>query len=241
MKKIISTLTLLMSASISVAHASNSDIIASLNKVGLNKADIKIEDLPIKSIKSVTTPDGIVYITEDGKYLIPGPIYDLQGARPENITDKANRASPVETVKLIATISKDAIEYKAKNEKYVVSVFTDYTCGYCKKLHEEIESYLNSGITVRYFAFPRQGLNSQIATDMQSIWSTKDRKAAFDNAYKGGTISPASSMVPFVKMQYEVGLKIGISGTPAIILPNGEMIPGYMPAAELLKTLDENH
>lgn len=54
-------------------------------------------------------------------------------------------------------------------------VFTDITCGYCHKLHEEMKDYNALGITVRYLAFPRQGLESQAEQDMKSIWCAKDK------------------------------------------------------------------
>ena len=38
-------------------------------------------------------------------------------------------------------------------------------------------------------------------------------------------------------MEYELGDKMGVNGTPALIKADGELIPGYMPAAELAQTL----
>lgn len=233
MKKLTITLSILSSLLIGQAHASDADIMSTLEKLGYSKENIQITNTPVDSMKSVTTPDGVFYVTEDGKFLTQGPIYDMRGATPQNIANADN-------LKLISTIEKDAIIYQAKDEKYAIYVFTDYTCSYCKKLHQEIDSYLDLGISVHYFAFPRQGLDSQVAKDMQSIWSTKDRKEAFDNAYKGGKISPASSMVPYVQMQFNVGRKLGISGTPAIILPNGQLLSGYVPANELINILNRN-
>ncbi|GAA5112355.1 bifunctional protein-disulfide isomerase/oxidoreductase DsbC [Orbus sasakiae] len=233
MKKLTITLSILSSLLIGQAHASDADIMSTLEKLGYSKENIQITNTPVDSMKSVTTPDGVFYVTEDGKFLTQGPIYDMRGATPQNIANADN-------LKLISTIEKDAIVYQAKDEKYAIYVFTDYTCSYCKKLHQEIDSYLDLGISVHYFAFPRQGLDSQVAKDMQSIWSTKDRKEAFDNAYKGGKISPASSMVPYVQMQFNVGRKLGISGTPAIILPNGQLLSGYVPANELINILNRN-
>lgn len=230
MKKTLLTLTILAGVFASHAYASDADIQATMLKLGYQKNQIKINKSPVTTMKTVTTDDAIFYVTTDGKFLTQGPIYNMQGKQAENIADEIN-------LKLIKSIENNAIVYKAKDPKYDIYVFTDYTCGYCKKLHEEIDSYLKLGISVHYFAFPRKGLESDVAKDMQSIWSAKDRKAAFDNAYKGGKISPATSMVPFVKSQFQVGLKIGLTGTPAIVLPNGQLHSGYVPAEELLEIL----
>ncbi|WP_085247703.1 bifunctional protein-disulfide isomerase/oxidoreductase DsbC [Gilliamella mensalis] len=230
MKKLVLCLGLaLISTSV---LASNIDIEKSFNKLGYDSKDLNITNSPVQGLKSVSTPEGIFYVTEDGRYLTQGPIYDVQGDEPENIANSNN-------LKLIKSIEKDAIVYKAKNEKYIISVFTDYTCHYCKLLHENINQYLDAGISVHYFAFPRAGDDSDVGKNMQSIWSMADRKAAFEKAYKGDTIAPASSMVPYVTQQFNVGKRLGINGTPAIFLPNGQLVSGYVKADKLIEMLDK--
>lgn len=233
MKKLTMTLGVVTSLLVGSAMASDADVMATLQKLGYEKDSIQITETPMSTMKKAITPDGVLYVSDDGQFLTQGPIYDVRGNVPQNIANKDN-------LKLLNSIKNDAIVYQAKDQKYDVYVFTDYTCGYCKKLHQEINDYLNLGISVHYLAYPRQGLDSQTAKDMQSIWSIKDRKAAFDNAYKGGKISPASSTIPYVQTQYNVGKKIGLSGTPAIILPNGQLLSGYVPAKDLLKILEQN-
>ncbi|MCO6544247.1 MAG: bifunctional protein-disulfide isomerase/oxidoreductase DsbC [Gilliamella sp.] len=232
MKKLVICLGLALISSSVLAN--NNEIAKALDKFGYDSKESKIFDSPIKDFKSVSTPEGIVYVSKDGKFLIQGSIFDLQGDEPENIANSIN-------LSLIKSIEKDAIIYKAKNEKYIISVFTDYTCHYCKLLHENIDKYLEAGISVHYFAFPRAGANSDVGKNMQSIWSMADRKAAFDNAYKGSAISPASSMIPYVTQQFNVGKKLGIGGTPAIVLPNGQLVSGYVPADKLIEFLDHKN
>lgn len=228
MKKLVISLGLaLISTSV---LASDADITKTMEKLGFSNKEITIENNPVQGLKSVNTPDGIFYITEDGKFLTQGPIYNLEGNEPVNIANSNN-------LKLMKSIEKDAIVYKAPKEKYIISVFTDYTCHYCKLLHENINQYLDVGISVHYFAFPRAGASSDVGKNMQSIWSVADRKAAFDNAYKGNSISPANSMVPYVTQQFNVGKKLGISGTPALVLPDGQLVSGYVPADKLIEIL----
>lgn len=228
MKKLVISLSLaLISTSV---LATNADITNTMEKLGFSSKEITIENNPVKGLKSVTTPDGIFYVTDDGKFLTQGPIYNLEGSEPVNIANSNN-------LKLMKSIEKDAIVYQAPNEKYVISVFTDYTCHYCKLLHENINQYLDAGISVHYFAFPRAGADSEVGKNMQSIWSVVDRKAAFEDAYKGNKISPANSMIPYVTQQFNVGKKLGISGTPALVLPDGQLVSGYVPANKLIEIL----
>jgi hypothetical protein len=37
-------------------------------------------------MKTVLTNSGVLYVTEDGKHIIQGPMYDVSGAQPVNVT-----------------------------------------------------------------------------------------------------------------------------------------------------------
>jgi len=178
----------------------------------------------------VLTDNGVLYVSEDGKHILQGPLYDVSGKEPVNVTNQ------LLTGKLEA-LKDQMIVYKAPKQKHVITVFTDITCGYCHKLHEQMKEYNDLGITVRYLAFPRQGLNSQAEKDMQSIWCTADKAKAFDQAMKGDAVSPATCKTDISK-HYALGVQFGIQGTPAIILENGMMIPGYQGPKEMAAMLD---
>ncbi|EPF13690.1 MULTISPECIES: bifunctional protein-disulfide isomerase/oxidoreductase DsbC [Cedecea] len=219
----------LLAASISgFAHADDAAIKQSLAKLGVQGADI--QSAPVAGMKTVLTDSGVLYVTEDGKHVIQGPLYDVSGAQPINVTNQ------LLTGKLNA-LEKEMIIYKAPKEQHVITVFTDITCGYCHKLHEEISDYNALGITVRYLAFPRQGLQSQAESDMKSIWCAKDRNKAFDAAMKGGNVAPASCDINLAN-HYNLGVQFGVQGTPAIVLSNGTMIPGYQGPKEMKQMLD---
>ncbi len=166
---------------------------------------------------------GVLYVTDDGKHIIQGPMYDVSGAHPVNVTNKLLMSQ-------LNALEKEMIVYKAPDEKHVITVFTDITCGYCHKLHEEMKDYNALGITVRYLAFPRQGLESQAEQDMKSIWCAKDKNKAFDDAMAGKGVKPASCDVNIAD-HYALGVQLGVSGTPAIVLSNGlHYYDVYMPA-----------
>ena len=191
-----------------------------------------ISDAPIDGLVQVFTNRGLFFASKDGQYFVEGKIYDIQ--KRELLNDSQMRPY---IQKLMAQSQNDVIEYKAKNEKYVVNVFTDPSCGYCRKLHNEMQGYNDAGITVRYLAFPRGGLGSETSLQMQHIWCSKDSQAALTAAKDGDAVEPVMCNNP-VKKQYEMGQSFGISGTPAIILPNGRLIPGYQPPKQLLAQLE---
>lgn len=230
MKKSFAMFSLLAVALCGTAHADDAAIQQSLAKLGVQSTDIQTS--PVAGMKTVLTNSGVLYVTEDGKHIIQGPMYDVSGAQPVNVTNQLLMGK-------LNALDKEMIVYKAAQEKHVITVFTDITCGYCHKLHEEMKDYNALGITVRYLAFPRQGVQSQAEQDMKSIWCAKDRNKAFDDAMKGQGVQPASCDIDIAK-HYALGVQFGVNGTPAIVLNDGYVVPGYQGPQEMKAFLDEH-
>ncbi|WP_334469017.1 bifunctional protein-disulfide isomerase/oxidoreductase DsbC [Arsenophonus sp. PmNCSU2021_1] len=231
MKKNIVWLIGLLAAMSHSALADDVAIKRTLNKMGIETENI--HPSPIVGLSTVITSQGLVYVTEDGKYLLEGPIYDLSGPMPVNVTNQI-------LAKKIEAMSDQMIIFKAPEEKYVVTVFTDVTCGYCKKFHQDIAEYNKKGITIRYLAFPRNGLHHESAKTMTSIWCSADRQKALTDAFKGETISPIEKCKTVdIAAQFNIGHMLGINGTPAMVLEDGTVIPGYMTADDLVKGLEK--
>ncbi|MFC0322376.1 bifunctional protein-disulfide isomerase/oxidoreductase DsbC [Gallibacterium melopsittaci] len=227
MKK--SMLALLLAVTATTTLADDAQITAELKKLGVK--DIEIQPSPLAGIKTAITDQGIVYISEDGKYVLYGNLYQVTDKGPVNLSNKL-------LMNQVDKLSKQMIVYPAKNEKYVVTIFMDITCHYCHILHEQMKDYNDLGITIRYLAFPRGGLGSQAAQQMESIWTAKDPAYALDEAEKGNL--PKELKTPqMIAKHYQLGLQYGVNGTPSMILPSGELLGGYVPPKELLKILQE--
>ena len=191
-----------------------------------------IADSPVRGLVQVSTENGLFYVSADGTYILQAKIYNLD-EEMRNETEIALADMRIEGLK---QFEDSFIEFKAKKEKYVVTVFTDTTCGYCRRLHEQMGEYNEAGITVRYLAYPRSGLNSPTYRQMVNVWCAVDPKEAMSTAKAGQSVAPASCKNDIAK-QYQFGRSIGVNGTPNIILPNGTVIPGYQPAEQLLSAL----
>lgn len=227
MKKILTALSLL---AISMgATASDAAIKAKLQALGANH--IEISDSPIKGVKTVVTDQGILYASDDGQYVLQGKLYQLTDKGPVDVAGKV-------LMNKLNAMQNQMIIYPAKNEKYVVTVFMDITCHYCHLLHQQLKEYNDLGITVRYLAFPRTGLNSQTAKQMEAIWTAKDPITALNDA-ENGKLPQELKTPDVVKKQYELGLQFGVAGTPSIVTSSGEVLGGYLKPADLLKALQE--
>lgn len=230
MKKGLLMFTLLATTLSGAAHADSAAIKQLLAKLGVQSSDV--QPSPIKGISTVLTDSGVIYVTDDGKHIIQGPMYDVSGAQPVNVTNTLLAGK-------LNALEKEMIVYKAPQEKHVITVFTDITCGYCHKLHEQMADYNALGITVRYLAFPRQGLDSDAEKEMKAIWCAKDKNKAFDDVMAGKSVAPASCDVDIAD-HYALGVQLGVSGTPAVVLSNGTLVPGYQPPKEMKEFLDEH-
>jgi len=200
-------------------------------EIGLKPTSVA--NAPLPGLLQVFTDRGLFFATADGQYLIQGDVFDLK--------NKVHVNEQLMKPMRLAGVNKmtpNAIEFKAKNEKFVVTVFTDTDCGYCRKLHSEIQDYLDAGITIHYLAYPRGGENSETFNTLESIWCSKDKPGAMSKAKSGSAVSVAKCDNS-VAAQYQLGQSFGVTGTPALVLPDGTLIPGYQPAAALAATLSQ--
>ena len=176
----------------------------------------------------------IVYFSKDGRYVFQGDIIDIESR--QNITENKRRGLKKEEIDSFN--EADMIIFEAEKTKHTLTVFTDIDCGYCRKLHQQMSEYNALGIKVRYMAFPRSGLDSESFDKAVSVWCADDRKQAMTDSKSGSSIKVNSCDNP-IKDHFEAGRRLGITGTPALFLESGELLPGYIPPMRLIQILDE--
>jgi thiol:disulfide interchange protein DsbC len=205
------------------------------NLVKLGLKTTGIQRSPVDGLFQVITERGLFYFSENGQFLVHGKVYDLTN-EIENITEKALSQVRIDGMK---EFEDSMIVFPAKDEKYKVTVFTDTNCGYCRKLHAQMSEYNDLGITVRYMAFPRSGPQGPTFDQMTAIWCADDKQEALTIAKNGDKLDISKNKmckVPIVG-QYSLGMKVGVSGTPAIMFDDGTMIPGYQDPGQLVQVL----
>jgi len=191
---------------------------------------VKPSEIP--GLYEVTVGASIFYASEDGKYLLQGQLFDA--AAKKNITE--GKLASVRKTALDKIGEQNMIIFKPSDSKHVVTVFTDIDCGYCRKLHSEIDQYLAQGITVRYLFFPRAGVGSESYKKAVSVWCASDKQKALTAAKKGEALDNKTCENP-VDQHMALGEAFGMSGTPMIVTAKGNILPGYVPAAQLAKML----
>jgi thiol:disulfide interchange protein DsbC len=176
-----------------------------------------------------------IYVTKDGNFFIYGDIYKINIDSISNITDL--EISKRRSIILSNLKPSELISFKSKNEKYSVTIFTDVDCGYCRKLHNQIEEYNNLGITINYAAFPRSGLGTDSFTKMVNAWCSDNTKLSLTRLKNNKEVDVNFCDNQPVSKHYAIGKKLGVTGTPAIFSTDGILIPGYLSPEDLLTKL----
>lgn len=191
----------------------------------------------------------IIYGNKDMSLMLQGNMLELDKGQITNLTETIRGKEVAKQLKEVK--DKDMIVFSPKGEvKGVVYAFTDVDCGYCRKLHQEVPAMNAMGIELRYLAFPRGGKQSPAYTKMSEAWCSADRKQSITELKTGKPITakvtmdadgkPNASCAHQVEDQYQLGISLGVNGTPAIYLDDGRAIPGYRPANELARLMGIN-
>lgn len=192
-----------------------------------------IKATPVAGLYQVRYGMQVFYVTADGRYLLKGDLVDLNTK-----TDLTRIAQTKARKEVLGSLPADTLlTYRPEGKvKHVIYVFSDIDCPYCQRLHADLPTLNGHGVEVRYLFFPRSGLGSPTALEAESVWCAKNRDQAYNRAMDGQSVAPANCPNP-VARDYNLGLQMGVQGTPTIVLSNGEVLPGYLPPGQLLQAI----
>lgn len=201
---------------------------------GVEAKDVRAT--PVAGLYEVAVGAQVVYISADGRFMVRGELLDMMNGN--SLTEA--REGELRLAVLKALDPKRMVLFPASQQKHVVTVLTDIDCGYCRRLHREIHEYNDRGISVRYMFMPLAGPGSDSWRKADAVWCSPNRNDALTRAKLGETIelSGACQNSP-VAEHYRLAQDLGMRGTPAIIMEDGEVARGYVPADQLAAWLDE--
>lgn len=210
------------------AHADEAQVAKGLSVVIPGVTPEQIRKTPIEGLYEVTVGPRVIYVTADGRYVIQGELLDLVDR--VNLTEPAVKRARLTALEELGL--DNMIVFPAKQPTHWITVFSDIDCTYCRRMHADIDQYLNVGITVRYVFYPRSGVDTPSYDKAVSVWCAKDRKDALTRAKLKNEITPKTCDNP-VRRHMALGEAFGVNGTPAIVTDLGTMVPGYVPAQQL--------
>lgn len=197
----------------------------------------EVTETPLNGIYQVRLTSGeSFYSNADGSHFVVGDLYENSDNGLVNLTEQARNQA--RTAALQTVPQSERVIFRGIDEpEATVTVFTDTSCPYCSRLHETVPELNERGIAVHYLAFPRGGMQSEAARVMQQVWCADNPTEAMTAAKQGEALSGSASCDNPVASQYDLGLEMGVQGTPAIILPDGEIVPGFVPPERLTAML----
>jgi len=231
-KRIVIPAALMLAASTSYAATICDAEVIRARLPGVDPASVATT--PLDGVCEIAIGPQIVYVSPDANYLLRGDIIEI--VSNVNLTDKRRSSA---RARVLDSLNKaDMIVFAPEEVKHTITVFTDIDCGYCRKLHLEMENLNSKGIQVQYLFFPRSGPNTRSWEKAQEVWCSDDRNAALTAAKRGEDIQTAPCAEAPVMDQYQMGQMVGLRGTPAIVTESGDLISGYLPADALLARLE---
>jgi thiol:disulfide interchange protein DsbC len=191
----------------------------------------EVRETPMSGLYEVIMNSGEILFTDrNGRYLLSGEMYMTM---PEGLVNLTAETRKLQVKDLIAGLPEEQmITFAPRDIKATITVFTDVDCTYCRRLHHDVEEINARGIAVRYVAYPRGGAQSGAFNKMVSVWCASNRNQAITQA-KNGQNLPARDCQNPVLDHHALGNRIGITGTPAIVLSDGTLIPGYVDVERL--------
>ena len=220
-----------------IDEALKTKILASLRAARPDLSYSSVQPSLLEDFSIVQVEGGpALYVHKEGDFFFDGDLYQIANGRFVNIKEESLKGKRKRLLEATPLNEMIVFSPSAKTQG-ILNVFTDVDCSYCRKLHQEVPMLNAMGIEVRYLAFPRAGINSESYNKIASAWCAKDSKVALTALKNGEKIEQNVCADNPVEKQYELGLQMGVKGTPAIVLADGSLIPGYRPAADLAKIL----
>ncbi|MBE0427079.1 MAG: DsbC family protein [Nitrospirae bacterium] len=199
---------------------------------------LEIKNSPIKGVWEITAEtkgkNSLYYIDFSKKLVIAGSIFNIE--TKVNLTQE--RYLEINKVDVSQIPLDDAIIVGDKKAEHRIIIFTDTNCPYCAKLHEETKKIIEKRKDIAFYVkmFP---LNQSSIEKAKAIVCEKSLKL-LDDAFAKKQLPEPKCKTSAIDENLKLGRKIGINGTPTLILPNGSLIPGYKDADSLISLIDKS-
>ena len=206
-----------------------------------NLPELKIDQVnqtPVSGIYEVISGRRVFYVDSTGRYAFLGNLVDLD--TKDSLTEKTVRAvTVVDWSKLPIQIALRRTNGPGNRK---IAVFTDPECPFCKKLEQDVIPKLKD-VTIYYFLYPLK-IQDNGVIDSQKILCSENPELTFLTWMTMGKRLPiqikCKNALKLAKMQYVGTTVVGVEATPTIVLPNGQIVAGLVPADYLNKEITDS-
>lgn len=172
----------------------------------------------------------VIYIDKTGRYLFVGNLFDVvKGVNLRQAKEDALSIVDFTALPLENTVVQGDGPVK-------IAIFDDPDCPYCRKLHKELKQLKN--VQIHYFIF-NLPMHPEAYDKSKKILCAEDKLSTLDRAMNGDPLDDFEVCeTDLVDKNKELSGKLGIRGTPHIIIETGQSIRGGKSAAELQEIVD---
>ena len=188
-------------------------------------AGAKVE-LAFPGFYAVSKGNEVVFLSANLKLLINGDVREVDANR--SITEEL-RAANRPKIDPAQLELKDAIKMGGGQRK--LYVFADPDCPFCQQLEKEIAQIKD--VTVYVFPMPLEALHPNARRISESIWCARDGAGAWRDYLTTGKAPVSATCDNPLDRNIAAAQRLGITGTPAIIFADGELVPGAIAAARI--------
>lgn len=205
-----------------------------LNKVMPGYDPSTVTRSPIDGMYEFVAQGHVLYISSDGRYVVSGDVIEIDTRT--NLTKQKQGKLTLAAIDKVG--DENMVVFGDGKNSRTLTIFTDVDCPYCAMMHKEVPKLNEAGIRVRYLLYPRAGLTSPTYAKSVSVWCADDRKKAIGIAKNGGKVDSRTCDNP-VADHMKLGEMVGVTGTPTLILDDGRILPGYVPADKLIAIINQ--
>ncbi|EFK96358.1 Protein disulfide-isomerase [sediment metagenome] len=205
---------------------------------------LEIRPIPLKGLWEIAVESKgqkvITYVDFSKKYLISGALVDIK--TKANLTqERFNEINKISKMDVSQIPLDDAIIMGEKDAKLRVIVFTDPDCPYCEKLHQEIKKVIEKRKDIA-FVIKMYTLPYHEGADVKAKAIICEKSLALlDDAFAKKQLPAPKCDTKAIEENIKLAEKLGIRGTPTLILPSGNIVPGYKDAESLIGLIDKQN
>lgn len=180
------------------------------------------------------------YYTKGSDSVVVGDIFNIKNKK--NISESLKGGYNLKVLEAFED-SEKILYLSDKENADMVTIYTDPTCGFCRKVHENIEKYNELGISIAYIPFPRGEEGTRPYEELKKVWCSDDRKESLDLAKQDKANQIESNIqndcLSTVRKGIDTGQKLKVRGTPSIYTESGYNIPGFIEPEKLREVIDQ--